>query len=236
MKYIYTLEDFDQNIRYVGQTKNLNSRLYAHCSLNKLKKNNHKNNWIKSLLSKNQKPILKVIEIVTDEDANFYEIYWIEQLLAWGFNLTNGTKGGNFDNANRKGCKLSNEHKAKISKATKGKKKSDEFKRKITGKNNHFFGKTHTEQNKKKMSITAKNNMNEERKKIISASTKKAMADPILKTHVKEQLSKAFSGEKNPMYGKIGKNNPNYGRKNSKSSKEKMRLAALKRWSKKTPK
>ena len=232
MTYIYTLEDQNGDIRYVGQTIRVKNRLSEHCNSSKLKKKTHKNNWIKSILLMGFKPIFNIIEEVEDIDANWSEIYWISQFKSWGFNLTNGTDGGAYDNANRKGAKLTEEHKLKLSKSTKGKKKSNEFIEKITGEKNHFYGKKHSEETRKKLSEIAKARMTDERKKQISESVKKAMANPKLQKHISEQLKIAMAGEGNPMYGKIGENNPNYGRKNTEKTKKKMSLAAKKRWSK----
>jgi len=232
MTYIYTLADNQGNIRYIGQTTNISQRYSAHCSRSKIVKNTHKNNWIKQLLKQGLKPELEVIDFVDDTTANDAEIYWISQLKCWGFKLTNVTEGGQFDVSNRKGCKLTKSHKLKISQSTKGISKSDSFKKKISGDKNHFYGKHHSVESKKKISEAAKNNMTEKRKKQISKSVKKAMSRPDVKEKVSKGLSKVMAGEGNPMYGKKGKDNPNFGRKNSEATKEKMRMAALKRWAK----
>jgi hypothetical protein len=44
--------------------------------------------------TKNLKPIIEVLDIGSEENINELEIYWIAQLKAWGFNLTNMTDGG----------------------------------------------------------------------------------------------------------------------------------------------
>jgi len=230
MIYIYTLEDPDGNIRYAGQTQNIRERYSAHCRLSKLRENTHKNNWIKGLLKNGHKPIINVLEEVVDTEGDSTEIYWIAQLKAWGFALTNGTDGGSTGVHNRKGCKLTEAHKKKISKSSKGHKKPDGFKEKITGANNHFFGKKHSEETRHKLSEIAKQNMTEERKIKISKSVKKAMKNPELKKHISKELSKKMKGEGNPMYGKKGEDNPNFGRKNTEKTKNKMSKSAKKRW------
>lgn len=96
MIYIYTLKDpFTHEIRYVGKTKSkLNRRLNQHCSKQNLKNKSHNVNWIKSILSRNSKPIIEELDFIKESEWEFFEQYWIEQFLQWGFNLTNLTKGG----------------------------------------------------------------------------------------------------------------------------------------------
>jgi hypothetical protein len=76
----------------------------------------------------------------------------------------------------------------------------------------------------KKMSETTKRKMKlawiERRKKGVSEETRK-------------KLSLAFSGKNHPLHGLKGKDNPNYGRKNSKKTKTKMSISAKLSW---TPK
>jgi hypothetical protein len=124
MIYIYTLSCPEtKEIRYVGKTCNLKSRYSNH--INKFY-NNHKSNWIKSLLSKGLKPIMEVIEEVEDElNWEMLEIYWIAQFKAWGFDLTNIDEGGKFIN-------FTQEVKDKISKANKGRKWTDEAREKAS--------------------------------------------------------------------------------------------------------
>jgi len=96
--FIYTLSDpITNEIRYVGKSDNLKLRLGEHIRKCKYAKT-HKNNWIKSLLSKNLKPVIEVLDEVNNNDWGFWETYWIETMKMWGFNLTNianGGRGGN---------------------------------------------------------------------------------------------------------------------------------------------
>ncbi len=91
--YIYALIDPDTNkIRYIGKSNNPTKRLYDHihsCNLT----NTHKNNWIKSLLEEDKKPIVKVLEEVDMDDWQFYEKYWINKLKK-NNPLTNLDTGG----------------------------------------------------------------------------------------------------------------------------------------------
>ena len=72
---------------------------------------------IKSLINKGKKPILEIIDEVTVNDWVFWEMYWIEQMHSWGFDLKNMTKGGE----GTYGRIVSEETKKKMSNAKKGK-------------------------------------------------------------------------------------------------------------------
>ena len=129
---IYTLSDpVSGEIKYVGQTsKTLSERMKTHLSDAKYKKANKRIDWINSLLKKDLKPIIDIIDEVVEEDWVFWEMYWIEQLKVWGFNLKNGTIGGDGikgyvytekDKEKMKGRILSKETKEKMSRSKKGK-------------------------------------------------------------------------------------------------------------------
>lgn len=92
--YIYVLEDpITKNIRYVGKTKNPKMRFHNHCNKQHNVKS-HKRNWINSLKNKGLKPIMSIIDEVSENDWHFWEKYWILQLKIWGCDLTNHTSGG----------------------------------------------------------------------------------------------------------------------------------------------
>ena len=130
---IYILSDpitFD--VRYVGKTNSTKSRLYSHIKECNSIRISHKINWIKSLLSKGERPIISIIDVVPISEWQYWEKYWIEQFKQWGFNLTNQTEGGDGgkgykhtdlakDNMRKSklGKPLSEEHKEKISKSVK---------------------------------------------------------------------------------------------------------------------
>ena len=98
--FIYILIDpITDKVRYVGKSNNPYKRFECHLSKNNIK--SHKTNWIQSLLKKDIKPILCIIDEVDINEWKFWEVYWISQFKNWGFNLTNSTKGGD-------GCTFSN--------------------------------------------------------------------------------------------------------------------------------
>lgn len=140
--FIYSLSSSTGEIRYIGKTSYLKQRLYKHikdCSI----KRSHKDSWIKSLLYKNEKPIIEVIDIVPLNEWEFWEQYWISQFKAWGFKLTNSTIGGEGGS----GYKHTDEAKEKMRQNRLGKTTSEETKQKQSiatkeyAKNNPNFNK-----------------------------------------------------------------------------------------------
>lgn len=148
--YIYTLSDPDSlQVRYVGKSKKPNNRYSQHlidAKNNKYKC--YKDNWIRSLLKTNKKPIIDIIDELESNDWEWLEQYWISQFKAWGFKLTNMTDGGDGNNnqifspeslikrsLKLKGIKRPNEVIEKIKKSNTGKKLSQETKNKLRNTN-----------------------------------------------------------------------------------------------------
>lgn len=94
---IYALIDpFTDEVRYIGKTiYEPEERLKGHIKESNKKTNNtHKNNWINSLLIKNIKPNILILDIVKEKGWQFWEQWWIALFKSWGSNLTNHTDGG----------------------------------------------------------------------------------------------------------------------------------------------
>jgi group I intron endonuclease len=92
--FIYSLSD-GSKIRYVGKTNNLKKRFIGHLTDAKRSRDkSYRSKWINSLLNENRKPTLDILDIVPDEDWEFWEKYWISQIKTWGFSLVNLTEGG----------------------------------------------------------------------------------------------------------------------------------------------
>jgi len=126
--FIYTLADPDTNeIRYIGKANNPKRRIFDHIKESNGISKSHRISWIKSLLKQNKKPIIEILDEVPVDNWEFWEMYWISQFKAWGFNLTNMTPGG-YNNSYRK----SNETKQKISQSQIGKKLSEAHKLSIS--------------------------------------------------------------------------------------------------------
>lgn len=80
--------------RYIGKTvQGLEQRLSQHVSCSK-KQNNEKSNWIRSLLEKGLKPLIKVIERVPCNEWKCAERFWIDFFRYFGLKLTNFREGG----------------------------------------------------------------------------------------------------------------------------------------------
>lgn len=93
MIYIYALSDpFTYEIRYIGKTVNINSRLASHCND---RESTYKCNWIRSVIAKGKKPAVIILETLSDSAYwQESEISWIAYALSLGWPLTNSTSGG----------------------------------------------------------------------------------------------------------------------------------------------
>jgi len=117
-----------------------------------------------------------------------------------------------------RGRKLSEEHKRKISESRKGQKCSEETKRKMSearmGEKNPNYGKTHSEETRRKISFATKKAMkNVPREKLQSWKDKHPSEEAKLKMskaskgrkkseETKKRMSEASKGERNSFYGK----------------------------------
>ena len=92
-----------ENLRYIGSTIfPLEKRLKEHIKYAKRKEykgskrwkdKTHRAKWIRSLLRKNKKPIMHLLECKTEYDDNL-EKKWILRLRDEGYNLVNHSDGG----------------------------------------------------------------------------------------------------------------------------------------------
>lgn len=127
--FIYGLADPDTKmIRYVGQTNNMRERLYNHISeARKPGRKNRKNAWVASLLKQGRKPeIIELARCSSREELNEAEIETIALLTECGFDLTNGTGGGN------RVTELTNSHKLKLGNSRRGSHHTDETKERMS--------------------------------------------------------------------------------------------------------
>ena len=116
-------------LRYIGKTYNIRRRFGAHYTPSNLRAPTHKNNWLRRLLTTNQKPEVWIIE-THPEYADLYdaEIELIAYYRSIGARLTNATPGGD---GLWPGYQASPETRAKISAAGRGRIQSGETRRKI---------------------------------------------------------------------------------------------------------
>jgi len=137
--FIYELIDpITDETRYIGKANNPKGRFAGH--LND-KSKAYKNNWIKSLKNKGLKPILNIIDEVNNEEAGYWEIFYISLYRSWNCRLTNLDKGG------LGGSRMSVETKKKMSLVHKGKKLSLETRERLSKVHK---GKHHSKETKEK--------------------------------------------------------------------------------------
>lgn len=153
--FIYGLFDPRTNeLRYIGKSNNPKTRYNGHIykAIHILSETNHVLNWIRKLLSQGKQPKLVVLEEVSSNEWQEAERWWIKLCRSLGYNLTNITEGGDAPEMTEESIK-------KMSESKKGKKHTEESKKKIGLKSigrKNWLGKTHSEETKRKISETKK--------------------------------------------------------------------------------
>lgn len=201
---IYIIRNNINGNVYIGQAVDIYERWKEHVSL--LRRGKHVNNHLQRAWNKYGEDNFEfnIVEECDENVLNDREIYWVAEYDSY-YNGYNQTLGG----GGVRGFKHDEETKQIISESLKGenapwygKQRSEETKVKIgqaskdrwsNPENHPMYGKHHTEESKEKMSESHKG---------------KTLTD-----EHKKKLSKANSGENNPMYGirLWGEDNPNFG-------------------------
>jgi len=181
--YIYTLADpRDDVIRYIGYTRNLKRRIARHISDHN---HNHRVRWIQSLLDAGVKPIAEVLETcLPGEDFKAKEIEWIAAYKRIGFDLVNGTDGG-------EGVEFSPEALEKMSAASKGRVHgpvSQEIRDKISASQK---GRVLSQETRDKISASIRRVFSQETRDKISAS-KMGIARGPMSEETREKISDAL--------------------------------------------
>lgn len=151
---IYTLNcPITGAVRYCGITsKSLKRRFQQHITNSRLEKC-YRSYWISSLLNQNLEPIMVKIDEVPEENWQIAEIVWIASFRAQGFDLVNGTDGG--DGL----MNPSQEARARISAAHLGTKRSLESREKMSKAalgNKKSLGNRASEETRAKMTVSQK--------------------------------------------------------------------------------
>lgn len=168
-KLYYLTSILDCNLpRYVGYTTELNRRLEEHINEGKYSKSrSHKINWISSILKRGAEPKIILLDEFSDLESTLEaERFYVEHFNLW-FNLTNSTSGGEISKTIRidvreKISKKVKEYFAEHGTWNKGlkynfskernQKRREKMGDKISGENNHFFGKNHRTETRKILS------------------------------------------------------------------------------------
>jgi hypothetical protein len=207
MTFIYTLSDpITNEIRYVGKTKNPSDRLKGHIK-ESYKKNTYKNNWVNGLITKNNTPIMEIIDEV-EENWQFWESFYIYLFKSWGFNLTNMTDGGEgvsfCSNIIRK--KISDRLKEYHKEHKYSEERINKIRERMKGNTFTLGKKIHSQKHINKLRERMKGNtftlgkkLTEEHKKSIGDSQRGKEKHS---EETKKIISEKNSGEKNGMYGK----------------------------------
>lgn len=92
---IYTLNDPESGeVRYVGVTSvTLARRLNQHLSESRRKKASHKRHWLRSLIDRELRPTIHLVEVCTEHTWEEREVYWINYHKLTSV-LTNTREGG----------------------------------------------------------------------------------------------------------------------------------------------
>lgn len=200
---IYCIEDTRNYKKYIGQSKDINTRFGGHKS--KLKRNCHENQHLQNIYNKYGMDVFNFYVIkecpidCLDEQETYYIDFYKTINPEFGYNIE---KGGNKP-PSQLGVKQTEETKTKRAEKLKGRKKTDEEKKKISeskkGKPNNRKGATQTEESKKKMSDSKKGKkMSDEARKNMSIAQK----GKVISEETKKKMSEAQLGEKHHMYGK----------------------------------
>jgi len=151
---IYMILFKGSNLNYIGRTTNLSVRMYQHFS--SLKRGVCASKKLQTEYDKHGRSniIVYIIEHIYDKSLLVdRESFWIKEKDT----IKNGLNTA-IDNKTNLGKKFTQEHKDRIGKANKGNKRPDvslymgDVNRKRIGEKNHFFGKHHSEETKRKIS------------------------------------------------------------------------------------
>lgn len=203
-------------VRYIGITRlrNLRSRLCRHLcdARNKKEERNHRLCWLRSLVAKNQKPSIFLVE---DTDDPMRECFWIKHYRSQGADLVNSSDGCEShigyvppqsvrDAVRRakRGRKLSFEHREALRQSLIGRPVSPETRRAI-GKANSY---KRSEETRERMAAAKRGHTNwskgipkpkEQRDKIAASLTGRRLPES-----TRNKISSALKGRSSSLKGK----------------------------------
>lgn len=174
---------------YVGKTNNPRTRLPKHLQECRDQKH-YRANWLKALTDRKLIPTLEVVDEVPFEHWPQLEVAYIEFFLEQGYELTNGTPGGE-DPPPGWGRKKSPETVAK-------------FRAAVSGENHWTFGKEFSPQYCAKFSRPGEKNSNFGKRASEETRAKQSKVRKGRKLTPEQCAARslAFSGAGNPNFGK----------------------------------
>ena len=161
---IYCIECIESNKKYIGQSVDINDRWRRHIS--ELNNNIHDNDYLQNAWDKYGEKcfVFSVLEYCIENRLDEREVYYIEKYNTlnrdYGYNLKSGGQNGGSKYSDELKLKMSNSVKKSYDEKLRNKRKLDalsqwsnpEIKAKILGENNGMYGKTHSEETRKKIS------------------------------------------------------------------------------------
>lgn len=209
MKGIYYIKNLKNNKIYIGQSLNIERRIKRH--IRELKNEYHHNKHLQKSFKKYGIDNFEFNVLEITDNLNEREMYWIKYYNSINpLNGYNKTYGGDSEEPN-------DETKLKLSKAFKGKPKSEEHKKnlwmnrekkqtpivnKVKIKSSGMKGKKHSEETKLKLSKASKGRKHTDESKL--------------------KISKALKGKKHSEETKLKISNSGKGRKMSEEHKNKL--------------
>jgi len=190
MYYVYCYKNPLKNdeIFYIGKGKG--NRMYDHLknvlnNINSKNQNRHKYYTIKNILVSGKLPIIEIMyDNLTEQQAYEYEKQLILQYKSSLTNITNGGTGGDTITNNPNKLIISD----KIRKSNTGKSHGDAYKKHMSemhsGKNNPFFGKHHTDENKYKSGSSMRN----KKQTIEHVNAKKTTTEYVIKNNTNNTI------------------------------------------------
>jgi len=243
MQGIYQIRNNINGKIYIGQSSNVEQRWYAHKS--DLRRGKHRNSYLQRSWDKygENNFVFEIIEEIQNEKRLTVREQHYADIFNPEYNL------GKYMDSPRRGVKVSDETRRKLSKATAGKrnpmygkKRTKEVREKISkalsGENGSFYGKKHTKDAKEKISRANKGENNAMWGKPVSKKTRKKISKALkgrkFSEEHKRKIAEAHYGitpseETRQKLSKAnsGKNSYWWGRKHKEESKRKIGEAQL---------
>jgi len=189
MTLIYTLSDSRDvhAIRYVGLTsRTLQYRRTEHLYEASVGTDSHRHNWIRKVLRDGGEIVATVLmDDLSWTDALDFEIFYIKFYRDCGYRLTNRTDGGegalgyihtaeSKEKMSLAAQNMSDEHKAKMSASSTGRKHTDKTKAKMSASR---LGVRKSDHHRAAMSVVARNRTAEHRRNNGASKTRNHLAN-----------------------------------------------------------